>query len=347
MIEKQIELEKRMTEICVDKFKRDLASNCQKDNFSNTKTGNVVLSVVIDTYIDSIKNYLNHYVKGNAIRCTIAAETINKVGADVAGYIAAKVILNSLKENTAQSVYRAVGQALEDEFKMQKYRKENKHYYNTIQKDLNSRGAKANRKKYITMNVFGNRLDFHLDKWSITEKIQTGMILVNLFETNTQLITIRTIFKGKKQARVIESTEHLKKYIEDKQLGEYCEISGKRRWLIKNLWITIKKVDTNLKPSKLYTDGSEQLKFDLGMPAAELSLDFPLVIGYIPDNDRSFIKEIHVIKYKTDGNVDWNIKLYDVNIITGLVPQNIHKDVTKLIKVKVPKDNVVDLFDKD
>ena len=89
----------------------------------------------------------------------------------------------------------------------------------------------------------------------------------------------------------------LKRYIEDKQLGEYCEISGKRRWLIKNLWITIKKVDTNLKPSKLYTDGSEQLKFDLGMPAAELSLDFPLVIGYIPDNDRSFIKEIHLIKY--------------------------------------------------
>ena len=215
MIEKQIELEKRMTEICVEKFKRDLASNCQKDNFSNTKTGNVVLSVVIDTYIESIKNYLNHYAKGNAIRCTIAAETINRVGADKAGYIAAKVILNSLKENTAQSVYRAVGQALEDEYKMQKYRKENKHYYDTIQRDLNSRGAKANRKKYITMNVFGSRLDFHLEKWSITEKIQTGMILVNLFETNTQLITIRTIFKGKKQTRVIESTEHLKKYIED------------------------------------------------------------------------------------------------------------------------------------
>lgn len=139
----------------------------------------------------------------------------------------------------------------------------------------------------------------------------------------------------------------LKRYIEDKPLGEYCEISGKKRWLVNNLWITIKKVDANLKPSKLYIDDSGQMKFDLGMPAAELSLDFPLVIGYIPDNDRSFIKEIHVIKYKTDGNVDWNIKLYDVNIITDLVPQNIHKDVTKLIKVKVPKDNVVDLFDKD
>lgn len=139
----------------------------------------------------------------------------------------------------------------------------------------------------------------------------------------------------------------LKNYITDKQLGEYCEISGKRRWLVNNLWITIKKVDANLKPSKLYIDDSGQMKLDLGMPAGELSLDFPLVIGYIPDNDRSFIKEIHVIKYKTDGNVDWNIKLYDANTITDSVPQNIHKDVSKLIKIKTPNGNVVDLFDRD
>ncbi len=139
----------------------------------------------------------------------------------------------------------------------------------------------------------------------------------------------------------------LKIYIADKQLGEYHEISGKRRWFVNNLWITIKKVDTNLKPSKLYIDDSGQIKLDLDMPAGELSLDFPLVIGYIPNNDRSFIKEIHVIKYKTDGNVDWNIKLYDVNVITETIPQNIHKDIKKLIKVKTPNNNVVDLFDKD
>ena len=140
----------------------------------------------------------------------------------------------------------------------------------------------------------------------------------------------------------------LKNYISDKQLGEYHEISGKRRWLINNLWITIKKVDVNLKPSKLYTDDSAQMKLNLDIPACELSLDFPLVIGYVSDNDRTFIKEIHVIKYKTDGSVDWNIKLYDTTaVIVDSAPQSIHKDVTKLIKIKMPNGNVVDLFDKD
>lgn len=167
---------------------------------------------------------------------------------------------------------------------------------------------------------------------------------VNKPETRTELsLSNRSIASNYSDA----NWASLKNYIADKQLGEYREISGKRRWLVNNLWITIKKVDTNLKPSKLYIDDSGQMKLDLGMPAGELSLDFPLVIGYIPDNDRSFIKEIHVIKYKTDGNVDWNIKLYDANTITDSVPQNIHKDVSKLIKIKTPNGNVVDLFDRD
>ena len=140
----------------------------------------------------------------------------------------------------------------------------------------------------------------------------------------------------------------LKNCIKNLQLGEYCEISGKRRWLINNLWITIKKVDEHLKPSKLYTDDSNQMKLPLDISASDLSLDFPLVIGYIPDNSRTFIKKIHVIKYKTDGSVDWNIKLYDATTdVADFASQKIHKAITKLIKIKTPNNNVVDLFDKD
>lgn len=214
MIKKQIELEKRMTQLSIDKFKRELEKNTNAGNFSNTKSGNVLLSLVINNYIKAINNYLDEYAKGKAVRCTVASSVINRLGSDVAGYIASKVILNSLKDNTVQSVYRSIGQALEDEFKMRQYREENKHYYDTIQKDLNSRGAKANRKKYITMGVFNHRLDFHLDKWSITEKVQTGLILTNLFIESTGLCSIKTHYKGKKQMRILEPTKELREYVE-------------------------------------------------------------------------------------------------------------------------------------
>ena len=215
MIDKQIELEKKMTELSVNKFRMELEKNIRQGNFSNTQTGNILLSLVLNDFIQSIQKYIDEYSKGHAVRSTIGAEVITKVGVDTAGYIASKVIFNSLQDNTIQALYRSIGQALEDEFKMQKYRKENKHYYDTIQKDLNSRGAKANRKKYVTMNVFNSRLDFHLDKWSITQKVQTGMILVNLFVSSTGLVTIRDYFKGKRQVRSLEATEQLRKCVED------------------------------------------------------------------------------------------------------------------------------------
>lgn len=215
MIEKQIELEKQMTLLSVNKFRHDLEKNIQQGNFANTQTSNVILSTLLNDYITSVQSYLDNYAKGNAVRSTVAAEVITKIGVDKACYISAKVILNGLKENTIQSVYRSIGQALEDEFKMNTYRNENKHYYEAIQKDLNSRGAKAVRKRIITVNVFNKKLDFHLEKWSITQKIQTGMILVNLFEQSTKLIQIQTIFKGKKQIRYLTPTEPLSKAIED------------------------------------------------------------------------------------------------------------------------------------
>ena len=215
MIKKQIELEKQMTSLCIDKFRMELEKNTRKGNFSNTKSGNVLLSLVLNDFIAEINKYLDNYAKGNAVRCTIGATIISKVGADVAGYIASKVILNSLQDNPIQALYRSIGQALEDEYKMQAYRKENKYYYDTIQKDLNSRGAKANRKKIVTVNVFNNRLDFHLDKWSITQKVQTGMVLVNLFISSTGLVKIRDYYKGKKQVRTIVATDSLRKCVED------------------------------------------------------------------------------------------------------------------------------------
>lgn len=215
MINKQIELEKHMTQLCAEKFRRELEKNIQQGNFSSSKSGNVIISLLLQNYLPTIQTYLDNYAKGKAVRSTVAASTISKLGADTAGFIASKVILNMLKENTVQAVYRAVGQALEDEFKMKQYRKENKYYYDTIQKDLDSRGAKAVRKRIITVNVFNKKLDFHLDKWSITEKIQTGMILTQLFIESTNLVKIQDTFKGKKQIRSLIPSSDLKGFIED------------------------------------------------------------------------------------------------------------------------------------
>ena len=200
---RQIELEKQITSLAVQRFQNEFEKLKQKNSVADTKTGSVIVSNIMGSYIEAIKQYLDNYSHGMAVRCTIAATTIQKLGAEVTGYIAAKIILNCTGSRV-QQVYSAIGSALEDEYKMQSFRKENSKYYESIQNDLNSRGAKAQRKRYISQYMFNKRLSFHTNKWSHTERIQTGMILTQIFMDVTGLITYRDFYDGAKKKKCIK-----------------------------------------------------------------------------------------------------------------------------------------------
>ena len=216
MIEKQIELEKKMTQTSVINYQNEIQRAKEKESFSNTQTATIILSRILDIFTNEIKKYLDEYSEGKAVKSTIAASVISRLDVETVSYITSKVIFNRIHSVIkAQALYKAIGQALEDEFKMEAYKEENKHYYESIQKDLNSRGAKANRKKNITTGVFGKRLEFHLDKWTITEKFQAGLVLLNLFINSTGLVQFEDCYKRGKHYRFVITTDNLQKWIED------------------------------------------------------------------------------------------------------------------------------------
>ena len=136
MIEKQIELEKRMTQCSIDSYRNELEKAKQKDNFSNTKVATQLISRILGLYKEAIQQYVDDYSKGKAIRSTIASRVIQQLDIDSVAYISAKVILNKINSvSVVQAVYKAIGQALEDEYKMREFKEENIHYYKSIQKD--------------------------------------------------------------------------------------------------------------------------------------------------------------------------------------------------------------------
>ncbi len=216
MIEKQIELEKQMTQLSIQNYRSELNKNLSKENFSSTAAATQIISRVLEVYISAIKKYQGDYLKGKATRSTLAANVISRLDIDVVALISTKIILNNTNcVATIQHVYKAIGQALEDEFKMRAFKQENSHYYKNIQEDLNKRGAKANRKKYITMGVFNKRLNFHLDQWTITEKVQVGLILVNLFIQSTGLVKFEDYISRRKHLKYIVATNELMEWIEN------------------------------------------------------------------------------------------------------------------------------------
>lgn len=218
LIEQQIELEKQITQCSIDRYKREIIKAKQTDTFGCTKPATKLISLILDDFSNAISKYVEDYSKGKAVKSTITAALILRLGdIDTIAYITAKTILNYLWNTmvSTTSLYKAIGQALEDEFRMREFKDENKHYYQTIQQDLNQRGAKAVRKKYITSIMFNKRLDFQMDKWTVTEKFQAGLVLVNLFIRATGLVEYETYWKKKKTYKTLIPTVELVNWFEN------------------------------------------------------------------------------------------------------------------------------------
>lgn len=216
LLEQQIALEKKMTQRSIDEYRRELEQAKQKDNFGVTPVSTQLLSRILESYERAIKDYLKEYSKGKAVRSTTAAEVIQRLDVGTVAYISAKTVLNMIYSNIqVQHIYKAIGQGLEDELKMRECREENSHYYKTIQQDLNKRGTNPRRKKNITAGVFNKRLGFHLDRWTITEKFQAGLVLTNLFIEATELVEYEDVYRGKKHLKYLIPTPELVEWIEN------------------------------------------------------------------------------------------------------------------------------------
>lgn len=217
MIEEQIELEKKMTQCSIDTYRNELEKNKQKGSFGCASIATKLISRILENYTSSIKQYLDDYSKGKAVRSTMAAEVISRLNdVDSVAYLTSKIILNAIyTKDSTQKMYKAIGQAIEDEYKMRAFKQENSHYYKSIQEDLNKRGAKSNRKKNITTGVFNKRLDFHLDQWSVSEKSQTGLVLTRLFVESTGLVEFEERYEKKKHYKTLIPTQELVDWIEN------------------------------------------------------------------------------------------------------------------------------------
>jgi DNA-directed RNA polymerase len=215
LIEEQIKLEQKMTQDSINKYRREYEKAKQSGQFGTTSLATKFIVRIIEPFTQAIEQYLEDYSRGRAVHSTIAARTIAKIDAESVAYITCKTLLNSLyTQIPVIAVYKAIGQGIEDEFKMREFKEENRQYYDTIQKDLNKRGAKAVRKKYITSAVFNKRLDFHVDKWTVTEKFHAGLILTNLFINTTGLIEFETYYKKRKSYKKLVPTEELSSWFE-------------------------------------------------------------------------------------------------------------------------------------
>lgn len=217
MLKAQLELEKTLTIQCENKFKREFEQAKSCATTGNTLTASAIITNLIDSYSQTIDKYLKDYAKGLSVRSTLAAESISRLKyTNTAAVVAVRIIFNGLFQNRSiQSMYREIGQGLEDEWKMEQFKKENLAYYNKVLADMRKRGAKNNRIKTVANFVFSKSLGFHIDAWSVEEKIHAGMILLNLFKEATGLIEIVDFYVKGKHQKQVQPSDKLLECIDD------------------------------------------------------------------------------------------------------------------------------------
>ena len=205
MTEAQIKLEQEILDTSRMNYCNRIEQAIQKNSFGSTNIAGKIISDVLDDFSYNIKNYVTN--KPGTL-CSIVIKRINNI--DTVAFLTSKIILNSLwSDFSVQSVYKAIGQALEFEYKMQKYKQENSNYYSAIQKDLNKRGVKPNKKIAITTKAFNKCLDFHVEKWSAAEKLQTGLVLVNIFVRISHLVEFKEIYEKNRHTKILVPTKEL------------------------------------------------------------------------------------------------------------------------------------------
>ena len=233
MIKEQIELEKEMLSTSCQNYDLHLVQAKQNGSFGSTDIATKLIQDVLDLYSKCIENYLKNKP---LTLCSIVIKRLGDI--DTVAFLASKIILNSIwGEFSVQSVYKAIGQALESEYKMKEYKFDNMNYYNKVIEDLNKRNAKPCQKSACLSAVFDKKLNFHIEKWTAAEKFQTGLVLVNIFVKISNLVRLEDVYFKSKHTKIliptkklVDSTDNLKERFQVMQPFFLPMICPPKKW---------------------------------------------------------------------------------------------------------------------
>ncbi|CAJ1369523.1 unnamed protein product [Effrenium voratum] len=163
-----------------------------------------------------------HQLKGTAMRRAIAARKLREIDANRAAYVALRVMFHMVSMNrvSLQNTALAVGRAIEDELRIDKFERENEGAYKWQEAQLKARGMnEAHSRKSMVFRMTQKGVEW--DDWGTNDKVNVGMKLIEIVTSTTDLFSYSTpasaneggpgmankARRGKKYERQIEISE--------------------------------------------------------------------------------------------------------------------------------------------
>jgi len=217
LYDRQIELEERMLELGISRFRK----NTEQAAPSQTLSGIALMKRTVGSIEDGINDYLKATLGGEAGKGNrhTNAMMLNMIEPKVSAYLSLKVTLDHLSGNNAlTATAMSIAGVLEDEFKFDLFRKEEPRLYHAVKKSVSKRTSNRHYKRYNLIHSMNANALVTYEPWSRTEKLHLGCKLLDIIVQKTGLIEKRKQGQGRRSKLILIATEGTMKWVEEVNL---------------------------------------------------------------------------------------------------------------------------------
>lgn len=220
----QIALEEEMRVAAHDRYFRLHEKAQERGDLADTHVGRNVFDAVIEPFLTELERWVEEKKSGAAGRRPRAVAMIEEFGdLPTLAYIAVQHLINTtliLQSRDNAHVARltrvalTITQAIHDEHRMRFFAANRKALLKKIVQDFNARDLPRRRRRELMVKQFNNqKLEWHAEGWGQSERLNLGIVLIDLFRKATGLIEEYVYFDGPKSINCISFTKQMQEVL--------------------------------------------------------------------------------------------------------------------------------------
>jgi DNA-directed RNA polymerase len=203
-IEAQLELEKEMLHLGVQRYQSIVNNAVQKGREGGTSYGARLISEFTQPLADAIDTASITNMRGTT---SVATSLLKGVSSRVAAFICIKTVMDGISQQApAAKLLVSLGTKLEDEMRFTAFNEAHEAYFATVLQDFKDKNTQSYRHMHAVLTKKANDMEDGWNAWTSREKLLVGTFLVDLMISTTDLVQKIIVREGKKRIVLIAPT---------------------------------------------------------------------------------------------------------------------------------------------
>ena len=210
-VQESIELESRT--LTVQRFNKETTDKVQRHEEAATYYGSSLLRRAIEPIAEAIEAELKQASSGRAMNAAISYRYIRLLQPEVIAYLTSRTIIDRIMTNNrVQDVALRIGQALEDEVRLNRFEEQQPWLFEKIKNETDT----TRRRKRQTFVAAYNRYCQTWSSWPKQDRLHVGMKLIDIFTEATGFVEMIKKVRDKNKTDLhLVATEKVCEFIEN------------------------------------------------------------------------------------------------------------------------------------